>query len=107
MGGQALLCRSHGDLTAVRFRLRDRHVYLEHAIAKVGFRALGVGALGQRNRAEESSLDALGAPESFGLFRAFLLALAPEHECSVLDLDFDLLRVDSWACSCHDDIAVC
>src|SRR5206468_2415988 len=84
--------------------LRDAH--LEHALVELGHDAVGVDALGQRQRPAEGTGQALHAVPAALLALVVGLALAGDRERVVTDLDAHVVLAEAGEVGPQDEVVL-
>jgi hypothetical protein len=78
------------NLADVAFGFFYGHAYLQYTVLELGARFLGIGAIGQRDGSVEFAVSAFGPGNSALCFGMFELALTPNHDGVVADLNRDI-----------------
>jgi hypothetical protein len=94
------------NLADVAFGFFYGHAYLQYTVLELGARFLGIGAIGQRDGPVEFAISALGPGNSALRLGMFELALTPDYDGVVADLNRDIFVRETWQFGRHDVFAV-
>src|SRR5439155_8641780 len=87
-------------------RLARGHCYFEHAIIKLRRGVIRIHTFGQGQAAIEIAVVALRAIVAFAVFLMFAAAFALDRETFIRKFDFDVVFLQAWQVSAHDEFAI-